>query len=251
MLAWLLAICFARTATCQPCTNYACDSIIVRVILDSANLKSVRVEDVTTKRSGRIVSFTLFQQGCLGPLSQNIGNLDSLTDLRMERCSLTTLPASIRYLKHLWNLDLMDNALTSLPNELAELGALQWLALDHNQLSALPDSIVRLHGLVGISVSFNKLCDVPLYIAAWLDAHTYGSGPLGWQSTQNCQVTILPPVSPAPISSYHSILPGILPAYDVQGRNLCLFPPRHGRMRYLAAIRCPTGYQAKKLLLQW
>ncbi|XVF81447.1 hypothetical protein PTKIN_Ptkin15bG0155900 [Pterospermum kingtungense] len=129
-------------------------------------------------------------------VSQNLGNLSSLTSLSMEDCSLHgELPATIFQLPNLRLLSLQDNpyltgklpefnrsslievlklANTSfsgpLPSSLGELTKLKYLRLSYNQFSGkIPSSLANLTQLNYLSLSFNSFSPGTL---SWLGKQT-------------------------------------------------------------------------------
>ena len=85
----------------------------------------------------------------------------------LERCGLTSLPASIGDLAGLYGLHLSNNFLTSLPDSIGDLGlnlrVFQTLNLDlsNNGLTSLPASIGKLRGLGRLDLKNNFLAKLP------------------------------------------------------------------------------------------
>jgi hypothetical protein len=91
----------------RPCSDWACDSMVVRTILDANGVDQTVYN--ATQRVGRV------------------------TRLFLRGLGLTSLPAAIGRLDSLQYLDLGENRLTDLPPEIGELRALTGLLLSHNR----------------------------------------------------------------------------------------------------------------------
>ena len=89
-----------------------------------------------------------------GALSQGIGQIRCLTELRINRCkNLKTLPASIGQLEWLDQLHVSScPALRRLPETIGALSRLRVLHLFDVSLDSLPESIARLTGLQSLSL---------------------------------------------------------------------------------------------------
>ena len=91
----------------------------------------------------------------LRTLPDSIGQLQSLTSLRLFKCfSLTTLPDSIGQLQALASLDLKHcTSLRTLPDSIGQLQSLPQLNLQHcTSLMTLPDSIGQLQSLASLGL---------------------------------------------------------------------------------------------------
>ena len=82
------------------------------------------------------------------------------TRLDLTKCSLTTLPASVKELTHLVEFYLYQNKLVTLPPEIGNLVNLQMLAVNENSLTSLPDSLANLKQLKVLDLRHNKLNEV-------------------------------------------------------------------------------------------
>ena len=82
------------------------------------------------------------------------------TRLDLTKCSLTTLPASVKELTHLVEFYLYQNKLVTLPQEIGNLVNLQMLAVNENSLTSLPDSLSNLKQLKVLDLRHNKLNEV-------------------------------------------------------------------------------------------
>lgn len=83
------------------------------------------------------------------------------TRLDLTKCSISTLPSSIKDLVNLQELYLYQNKLTSLPHELGSLHNLKQLAINENSLVTLPDSLENLRCLKILDIRHNKLKQIP------------------------------------------------------------------------------------------
>lgn len=68
---------------------------------------------------------------------------ESMRNLNLSHCNLTTLPATIGLLSNLKLLRASHNKLTAIPNEVAQLKKLEVLAVDHNMLATIPGEPCR------------------------------------------------------------------------------------------------------------
>lgn len=81
--------------------------------------------------------------------------------LDLTKCSLASLPSSIKDLTHLQEIYLYQNKLASLPFELGFLTNLEMLALNENSITGLPESFENLKSLKVLDLRHNKLSDIP------------------------------------------------------------------------------------------
>jgi hypothetical protein len=149
ILALCAALCFC--AQSQPCADYACDSLVLRSVLDSCRLDGVAVTTVSQKSGDRI--FWLRLCGF------------STTSSSLPRY-LTFLPGSIGRLTGLQHLDLSFNQMLHLPREIGMLPDLQYLDISYNQLTILPDSIGQCSALTTLNATGNQLDSVPLSLGS-------------------------------------------------------------------------------------
>ena len=87
---------------------------------------------------------------------------EGATRLDLTKCSLTTLPASVKELTHLVEFYLYQNKLVTLPPEIGNLVNLQMLAVNENSLTSLPDSLANLKQLKVLDLRHNKLNEVSI-----------------------------------------------------------------------------------------
>ncbi|GAB4046550.1 leucine-rich repeat domain-containing protein [Spirosoma litoris] len=145
-----------------------------------------------------IVSGNNFRDNRTYQLPDCIGQLDQLTELRLESISFNRLPAQISALHRLQKLSLSNCKLDSLPASVGQLTALEELLLQgnrlqslpfigqlkglrqlhlsNNQLSVLPDDISQLTQLNEIDVSQNKLTQFPNSLARLVNLQNLNLG---------------------------------------------------------------------------
>ena len=92
-------ICYILCALCALCgeifsQDYVSDTLAVRAILDSNNLYSISVKEVTDSSNGRIDSLGLEHLNIF-TLHDEIGKIDKLKILILYANQLTNLPAEI------------------------------------------------------------------------------------------------------------------------------------------------------------
>jgi Leucine-rich repeat (LRR) protein len=156
----------------EPCTDYACDSLTVRAILDSNGMVDVTVKEVTGSNTARIDSLDLAGRE-IDVLPASIGKLSGLKYLmlgcirysgvpRDPICNtLESLPEEIGNLKELVYLDVDGNQLAELPLSIGELHKLETLRLEYNQLVSLPSAIGQLHKLDYLVLDYNPIVTLP------------------------------------------------------------------------------------------
>lgn len=125
-------------------TDYECDSLIIRAILDSNHLYSIDVEQVTVAKNGRVVEFDVAADtsqpqlvtisGLISTIPSEIGGLSALEELEIQYTSLTALPEAIGKLVTLKDLELNDNNLRTLPKSIVNLSPTGELRLSRNSL---------------------------------------------------------------------------------------------------------------------
>ncbi|RWS23112.1 leucine-rich repeat protein soc-2-like protein, partial [Leptotrombidium deliense] len=82
------------------------------------------------------------------------------TRLDLTKCSITTLPTSVKELSHLVEFYLYQNKLVTLPADIGNLVNLQMLAVNENSLTSLPDTLAGLKQLKVLDLRHNKLNEV-------------------------------------------------------------------------------------------
>ena len=80
-------------------------------------------------------------------LPEEIGDLESLEEMRLGQNQLVSLPESIGKLKNLVVLKLTYNSLRSIPESISECTNLGFLYLNRNNMEELPESMSQLSRL--------------------------------------------------------------------------------------------------------
>ena len=191
--------------------DYPQDTAAVRAILDSADLTTTGVAQVTDSANGRITALRLGLKGMsslpseigvltelltlslevnnLSTLPAEIGNLTKLTELLLYTNSLTALPSAIGSLTKLEVLWVSGNSLTALPTEIGNCTALKRLIVNRNSIYSLPGSIVNCQPTQQCDFGYNNLDANALATAVkdWLDEYD-----ADWSSTQTVPVITSP-----------------------------------------------------------
>ncbi|XP_031381243.1 TMV resistance protein N-like [Punica granatum] len=95
-------------------------------------------------------------------IPDSIGGLVNLTHLSMHKCSgMKTLPDIIGDLKSLVKLDMSNTELSALPNSVGRLSKLRWLQLNSTKIEELPGSLGDLESLVELQLSNSNLSALP------------------------------------------------------------------------------------------
>lgn len=87
------------------------------------------------------------------PLGHTVAPLKSLT---IKECGLKSLPEEIGTLNSLTEMNLSQNELEALPHSFPELAYLKRLNLDHNLFKKFPDQLNRNPALTHLSIDFNN-----------------------------------------------------------------------------------------------
>ncbi len=90
-----------------------------------------------------------------------IGNMESITELRLSNCGLTEIPAFISKLHALEILNLNRNKITEIPKFVTKLNMLQTLDLNHNLIEEIPEDIGSMTSLRFLSLNHNKISKIP------------------------------------------------------------------------------------------
>lgn len=91
----------------------------------------------------------------------NIGDLENLEQLVLDKGRIKYIPASVTRLKKLVVLQLSNNDITDIPKDIGELKNLEMIALDGNRISELPESIYNLAQLTYLNLSENNISEIP------------------------------------------------------------------------------------------
>jgi len=152
-------------------------------------------------------------------LPPEIGQLTTLTSLKLQGNQLSSLPPEIGKLTALAILDVGSNKLSSLPLEIRQLTALRVLCADSNQLSSLSVAVCQLTMLSALFISGNQLRGLPPEIEQ-LTA-------LDYLSIRYNQLNSLPPE----IGKLKA-----LKALNINGNQLRSFPPEIDQLTSLTSL---------------
>jgi Leucine-rich repeat (LRR) protein len=100
----------------------------------------------------------------LDPLTDEIGILQSVEELRLENSGLASLPEAIGSLRALVELALRNNALTTLPESMRALSRLTHLDLRGNRFASLPGFLSELPRLAKLDLRWNQGLALPPWI---------------------------------------------------------------------------------------
>jgi hypothetical protein len=205
----------------EPCSDYACDSLNVRKILDKNGMESVPVGSFTSVANGRIVTLRLsynpaaavsLPKKCtvlppeignltalksleangnsFGSLPQQIGRCINLTTILANNNGITALPDSIVHCTGLRNILMDNNQLTRLPDSIGKMRSLKSLSITKNLLTSLPESMVELDSMDCLFIAGNRICTLPESVIAWMtnvqtNTHCAKYEPT-WPDSQKC-----------------------------------------------------------------
>ena len=99
-------------------------------------------------------------------LPPEIGEIANLRVLKIDRCSLKTLPNWLINMDDLEVLDVADNEFDSFPSVILSLQSLRQLGLSNNHLPELPPAIGNLSHLTALVLPGNDFRELPSSIAA-------------------------------------------------------------------------------------
>lgn len=163
----------------QPCTDFSCDSIIVRKALDDMHLNNIDVSAVITVENNRIVGLNL--RGI--PIFYVSKYVESLTELRTldlgETGVFEVLP-TIGMLQKLETLKLDSNGLKYLPFSIVYLHSLKSLDVNSNFIGGMPPGFQNMK-LQYLDLSKNTFCSPDSIFTSWAD--TYDPD---WRAAQFC-----------------------------------------------------------------
>jgi len=135
-----------------PCADYACDTLIVRGILDSNGFSHTPVDSIADSSLGRIIRLNL---ACRYSINFNftvnekeIGNINKLRYLNLSLNQLDNVPVGVWDLAELDTLILWENILNDrIPDDIRRLVHLKYLDLTNCWIQALPDGLWDLANL--------------------------------------------------------------------------------------------------------
>ncbi len=137
------------------------DSLIVRQILDTNGLDTVLVDNIAKKKNGRINTLYFYNMPAFHILPVTIGELNTLTDLKICKTGIVTVPHEIGNFKLLRILHLYENKLISLPPEIGSLDSLRGMSINNNELTAIPPEIGNCKKLYTLRFGENKITRIP------------------------------------------------------------------------------------------
>jgi Leucine-rich repeat (LRR) protein len=144
------------------CDSYACDSLVVRAILDSNDLYDVPVESVSVKSPSfdRILDLLLDSMD-IHILPPEIGRLNWVTHIYLARNRLQRVPDEFGQLPKLRYLELFKNKLERIDPGLTDLPALENLYLGTNPISSVPKEIGKLRTLKYLQLRDSRIPGLP------------------------------------------------------------------------------------------
>lgn len=152
----------------QPCTDFFCDSMNVRKILDLNGMPAVPVNQVANVTGGRITNLTL-QYNLAAAISlpkpctvlpAEIGNLTALKSIYAIGNNFDSIPSAIGRCISLQTFIASDNGISELPESIGNC-PLTYISLDKNRLIYLPESFGSLKKLFELSITNNQLVTLP------------------------------------------------------------------------------------------
>ncbi len=162
--------------------EYWRDTVIVRMILDSAGKTDVSVDFVTTKKNGRIDVLNLTHMGIawlpreirnlrisefilnynfIDFIPIELGEIASLEYLNLMRNRIRMLPPSIGNLKKLKHLNVSENHMRGVQPEIGKLTSLEYLNVKRNEIDRVTSSIGNLTNLRFLDLSDNRIDSLP------------------------------------------------------------------------------------------
>ena len=101
----------------------------------------------------------------LGVVSPELGELNDMVFLDLERNQLKELPAALSMLTNLEELYMPMNHLATIGNEITSLKKLKILSLGQNQFSVFPKELCACSNLEVLDLGYNKISEIPPCIA--------------------------------------------------------------------------------------
>ncbi len=164
----------------RPCSDYQCDSLVVRQYLDSINFETVPVDAVSKKVDGRMRILNLRGFG-LVDIPTDFVRLSAMEELDLGKNNLNEPMRHLGGMRFLKVLRLDSNQFEALSYNIEMAKDLEILTLQDNQLTRLPITIGWLDQIQHLDISGNRLCYVPWEIKAWADRFDPG-----WETRQVC-----------------------------------------------------------------
>jgi len=137
------------------------DSLVVRQILDTNGLDTVKVDDIAKKYNERINTLYFYNMPTFNILPVIIGELKTLTTLKICLTGVVKVPREIENLKLIRILDLSQNKLTSIPLEIGNLEEIRRMNIQQNELTSLPPEIGNLKKMYSFQIQKNKITSIP------------------------------------------------------------------------------------------
>ncbi len=156
---FLLPLLFCRSAFSQiePCSTRACDSLVVKSILESAGADPSRNFLFPGER---VTQLDLSGLG-ITSLPAEIGKLDSLKSLSLRRNELAELPSTMAQLTNLDVVFLDHNRFTALPPVVRNWTQIKQFRLNHNRLKSVSADLGQMTNLYELWLDSNELTALP------------------------------------------------------------------------------------------
>jgi hypothetical protein len=138
------------------CTDWPCDSLVVRQILDTNRLHAIPVDSVAIVYAGRIRELHLDNLDSL-LVPAELGQLTALEKLSFRYTRVAALPEEIGNLLSLYRLDLFNTHLDTLPPSLSRCVSLRQLGLGSCRLETIPLTVYDLTNLTTLTLSVNRI----------------------------------------------------------------------------------------------
>ncbi|MEO1262867.1 MAG: leucine-rich repeat domain-containing protein [Bacteroidota bacterium] len=115
-------------------------------------------------RLDNLISLNLNLNPKLESFPTIVVRMDTLENLNISLCNLSSLPPEVSKMEDLTDFDLSGNFLVNLPPEIGDLKNLTALDLSGNQLKSLAPEIGKLQNLISLDLSDNNLDSLPAEI---------------------------------------------------------------------------------------
>lgn len=172
-----------RPSPSQPCKDGACDSMVIRSILDATGNRSISLSSVIrTNDNGRIVELNLRNLNFSKGIHFDIIKLCELKILDIGNTNLPMMFPDIGMMKNLEVISADSNKLSFFSSTIGNVEKLKELNLNDNELTELPQSLIKCRELSKIYISGNRLCETDSVLSAWLDTIIPE-----WRDNQRCQ----------------------------------------------------------------